>query len=118
MTRRELIDLCLTFPGSVEDYPFGEESCILRHSSNRKWFGLVLELEGQLCINLKCQPMQADFWRRVYRDCRPAWHMNKVHWNTVYVDGDVPEEELTRMIGDSFALTAAKPKMKSGRTGK
>lgn len=105
MIRQELIDLCLTFPGAVEDYPFEENHCILRHSQNRKWFALVLELDGQLCINLKCEPMQADFWRSVYKDCRPGWHMNKVHWNTVYLGGDVPEDVLAGMIGDSFELT-------------
>lgn len=114
MTRRELIDLCLTFPGSVEDYPFEDDHCVLRRGDNRKWFALIVWLDGRLCINLKCEPMKADFWRGVYKDCRPAWHMNKQHWNTVYLDGDVPLHELTEMIADSFALVGPKPK----RTGR
>lgn len=108
MTRRELIELCLSFPGSVEDYPFEEAHCVIRHGGNRKWFALILLLEGRLCINLKCEPMQADFWRSVYQDCRPAWHMNKTHWNTVAVDGDLPEEVLAEMIRDSYLLTRPK----------
>lgn len=108
MTRRELIDLCLSFPGAAEDYPFEEEHCVMRHSQNRKWFALITTLEDRLAINLKCDPMQADFWRSVYTDCRPAWHMNKTHWNTILVDGDVPLEELTEMISDSFDLTRPK----------
>ena len=112
MTKRELIDLCLSFAGSVEDYPFEDEHCIVRHGGNRKWFALILELDGQLCINLKCEPMQADFWRSVYKDCRPGWHMNKQHWNTIYTGGDVPEEALTAMIADSYKLTSGSKREK------
>ncbi len=96
----------------MEDYPFddGGENTIMRHRSNNKWFALITEHDGRLCINLKCEPMQADFWRSVYEGVVPAWHMNKVHWNTVYADSDVKLLDLRAMIRDSFALTSPKTK--------
>ena len=113
MTRRELIDHCLTFPGAYEDYPFDESAdapgawAVLRHRGSKKSFAMIYERSG-LCINLKCEPMQADFLRRIYRSVTPAYHMNKEHWNTVRPDGDVPQEELYGMIAESYRLTAQK----------
>ncbi|MEG0020600.1 MAG: MmcQ/YjbR family DNA-binding protein [Oscillospiraceae bacterium] len=109
MTRTELIEHCLSYLGTVEDYPFEDKnSTIIRHSRNRKWFALIFEMGGKLCINLKCEPMEADFLRSVYKDVAPGWHMNKAHWNTVSLGGDVPEKELFSMIEESYNLT--KPK--------
>ena len=105
MTRRELIDLCLSHPAAYEDYPFeGDDWCVVRHRGNRKGFAHIYERGGRLCVNLKCDPFEADFLRQAYADVNPAYHMNKVHWNTVTVDGDVPEEELALMIGNSYDL--------------
>lgn len=117
MTRRELIDLCLEFPSAYEDYPFAEapgegETAVMRHRANKKTFALISERGGKLCINLKCDPREADFLRRVYKGVQPGWHMNKEHWNTVTTGSDVPEEELRRQIANSYDLV--KPKKKSG----
>lgn len=106
MTRGELTELCLTFPGSMEDYPFKDDDySVVRHSPKGKWFALIFTLNGRLAVNLKCDPMKADFWRQSYSDCIPGWHMNKRHWNTVFPMGDVPLEALEVMIEDSFNLT-------------
>lgn len=111
MTRQELIDYCLTYPGALEDYPFEyKNSTVLRHSANRKWFALIFQRDGNLCINLKCNPMEADFLRQTFHAVTPAWHMSKVHWNTVTLDHDVSEGELFDMISSSFNLT--KPHIK------
>lgn len=85
----------------------------MRQANKGKWFALVFEKDGKLCINLKCEPMEADFLRSVYKDVIPAWHMNKTHWNTVTLGGDVPEEALFDMIQNSFDLT--KPKARRRR---
>ena len=74
-------------------------------------FALILERDAKLCINLKCEPMQADFLRKVYPTVIPAYHMNKTHWNTVIVDGSIPQEELFEMIASSYDLI--KPKRKT-----
>lgn len=107
MTKAELVKLCADFPDAQEDYPFeGDATPVLRHRGNRKWYAMVLVLGGRLCVNLKCEPLKAQFWRDTYRGVAPAWHMNKTHWNTVYLDADVPLCDLQEMVADSYALTA------------
>jgi predicted DNA-binding protein (MmcQ/YjbR family) len=105
MTRRELIELCLTMPLSYEDYPFDDDNwCVIRHRVNKKGFAHIYNRSDNLCINLKCDPFEADFLRQVYNDLTAAFHMNKRHWNTIIVGGDVPEDELTRQITNSYNL--------------
>lgn len=113
MTRQELIDFCLTFPAAYEDYPFDNIMnagtwTVMRHRANQKSFALIYERNDRLCVNFKCDPFEAGFLRQIFSDVTPAYHMNKVHWNTVTLDGDVPEDELKRMIGQSYDLI--KPK--------
>ncbi|HWQ51727.1 MAG TPA: MmcQ/YjbR family DNA-binding protein [Terriglobales bacterium] len=116
MTRQELINHCLTFPAAYEDYPFDDAAdagawTVMRHRANKKSFALIYERGGQLCVNLKCEPFEADFLRRAYAGVTPAYHMNKVHWNTVTLCSDVPEAELLRQIARSYDLI--KPKVRS-----
>ncbi|MEG2215488.1 MAG: MmcQ/YjbR family DNA-binding protein [Oscillospiraceae bacterium] len=121
MTRRELIEYCLTFPDAYEDYPFrdngGSElpTAAMRHRLNGKVFALILE-RGGLCANLKCEPFRADFLRRVYEGVTPGFHMNKEHWNSVFPNSDVPEDELHAMIYESWQLT--RPKSRKADAGK
>ena len=111
MTRRELIDYCLTYPDAYEDYPFDElpEStgawAAIRHRLNKRTFAFIYERNGEICANLKCEPSRADFLRRLYSGVRPSYHMNKEHWNTVVINSDVPETELYDMIEHSYRLT-------------
>jgi len=72
-----------------------------------------LRAERKLCVNLKCDPFEANFLRQAFEDVIPGWHMNKTHWNTVKLGGDVPEEELKRQIGKSYDLI--KPKMRKNQ---
>jgi len=116
MTKRELIDYCLTYPDAYEDYPFDPASdpdtwTAMRHKQNKKTFAFIFEREG-LFINLKCEPMRADFLRSIYSGVTPAFHMNKVHWNSVRICSDVPDEELYAMIDHSYSLTKSKVKRK------
>ena len=116
MTKRELIDYCLTFPAVYEDYPFDGQIAhsddgtwtVMRHMGNKKSFAHIYARNDKLCINLKCDPFKADFLRSIYADLVPGWHMNKTHWNTVYVGGDVPIDELYELINHSYDLI--KPK--------
>jgi predicted DNA-binding protein (MmcQ/YjbR family) len=119
MTRRELIDYCLTYPAAYEDYPFDDITdagawTVMRHRANKKSFALIYERKGKLCVNTKCDPLEADFLRQIFADVAPAYHMNKVHWNTI-VGGDVPEKEIKRTVGNSYDLI--KPKVRREHDG-
>lgn len=106
MTKQEVISYCLTFPDAMADTPFDDDTVVIRRRSNRKWFALLLTVDDRDAVNLKCDPRRAELYREVYRDVLPGWHMNKTHWNTIRLAGDVPDEELQEMIGHSHALTA------------
>jgi predicted DNA-binding protein (MmcQ/YjbR family) len=115
MTRQDLIDFCLSFSAVYEDYPFdkvkdGTEWAVMRNKNNKKSFALIYVRNDKLCINLKCEPNEADFLRGIFRDVIPAYHMNKTHWNTVFADGDVPEAEIKNMIRKSYDLIKPKEK--------
>jgi len=112
-TRQRLIEFCLAFPLAYEDYPFdgitdAQAWTVMRHSANKKSFALIYQRGGKLCVNLKCDPLEADFLRQAFANVTPAYHMNKAHWNTVTLGGDVPDEALRQMIGRSYDLI--KPK--------
>jgi len=104
VNKQDIIEYCLTFPGTYEDYPFDEVWAVVRHGSNKKGFAFIYERNEKLCVNLKCDPSKADFFRQVYNDVIPGYHMNKLHWNTIITDGDVSEHELYDMIRDSYDL--------------
>ena len=113
MMRRELINYCLSLPLTYEDYPFDSIAdagawTVMRHKANKKSFALIYERYGRLCVNLKCDPFEADFLRQAFVDVTPGYHMNKTHWNTVYIGGDVPDDELLRMIEQSYNLIRPK----------
>lgn len=113
MTRSEIITLCLTFPAAFEDYPFDDKWAVMRHRTNRKGFAFIYELNGVLCVNLKCDPLEGDVLRGVYKDILPGYHMNKKHWITVRLGGDVPDEELCSLIGRSYGLIKPKKRVRS-----
>lgn len=118
MTREEYIEYCKTIVGAVCDTPFEDSDIIIvRHIDTRKWFAAVMKLDGKDIVNLKCEPMEADFLRAAYEGVAPGYHMNKTHWNTVLLNSDVPDEEIIGMTEKSFVLTAKKsPKKRAKKT--
>ena len=126
MTRQEIIGFCLALPGAYEDYPFDdvldENACTaMRHRQNKKSFAFIMRHNEELYLNLKCDPLEADFLRSVYQSVIPGWHMNKTHWNTVIISSDcagghvcdVPEDEIKMMIERSYDII--KPKVRKKR---
>lgn len=105
-TKKDLITYCLTYNDVYEDYPFRDhEWTVIRHRGNKRVFAWIYRREEQVCINLKCAPEWIEFWRNAYSGVRPGYHLNKKHWNTVVLDGSVPDKDIKRMIGESYDLT-------------
>lgn len=88
--------------GATEETPFGPDALVYKVMG--KMFALVAWEEDPLAISLKCEPGQALFLRDLYPAVRPGYHMNKKHWNTVTLDGTIPEDEVRGMIDDSYDL--------------
>ena len=101
---------------SYIDFPFGPDAAVFK--VNNKMFALYAVKDGMQYLNLKCDPEDAEIMRSMFESVIPAYHMNKRHWNTIYLNGDVPEEILYKMIDDSYALVingmSRKEKEKSG----
>lgn len=101
-------EYCLSLPGAVEDYPFGDGVAVFKIAG--KMFALTNPAGKPSSINLKCDPVLAVSLRQTYPAVTPGYHMNKTHWNTVELDGSVPDQELGRWIRHSYELVAPKSK--------
>ena len=113
VTRDEVLDLCSSLPGAVEDYPFGEGVAVFKVGG--KMFALV-PLEDAPTVNLKCDPDRALELRARYAAVRPGYHQNKRHWNTIDLDGTVEDDELLDMVDHSYELVVDKlPKAERDR---
>ena len=88
--------------GTTEETPFGPEALVFKVMG--KMFALVAHLDDPLSISLKCDPDDALALRDQYRAITAGYHLNKKHWNTVVIDGEVPEAEVWRQIDHSYAL--------------
>ena len=100
-----MLEYGLSFPNVYLDAPFHDENWqLVRSHENKKAFLWTYERNGNLCINIKVDPEWRDLWRNAYESVLPVYHQNKEHWNTVILDGIVPEEE----IKNHFPNIAAK----------
>ena len=99
-------DWLLAKPAAHEDFPFGPEVRVYKVRS--RMFATLgrLPFAGSLVLgmNLKCDPQQALGLRELFPAVVPGYHMNKRHWNSVILDGSIPEAELRWMIDHSYAL--------------
>jgi predicted DNA-binding protein (MmcQ/YjbR family) len=100
-----LREYCLSKKRSTESFPFGEETLVFK--ADGKIFALV-NLDGDLSINLKCEPSIAIELRERFSSVTPGYHMNKKHWNTVLLDGSVPDKEVFSWIDHSYDLITDK----------
>lgn len=94
-------EYCLSKEEVTEDMPFGDDTLVFRVKS--KIF-LLLPLNDALRFNVKADPARAIEQRELYSSVLPGFHMNKVHWNTVIIDGTIPEREILMFIDDSYLL--------------
>lgn len=108
-TMEEAVSFCLTLTNVYEDMPFHDPNwVVIRHKTSRKVFAWIFEKDDYIWINVKCDPEWRDLWRNAYDSVLPGWHLNKEHWNSVILDGSVPDEEIKRMIEESYDLTGKK----------
>ncbi len=110
-TKAEAISHCLTYPEVFEDYPFHDPNwCVMRHRGNRRVFAWIFDKDGHTWINVKCDPAWTQFWRDAFAAVIPAYHLNKTHWNSIILDGTIPEKDICTMIRESYQLTSSRRK--------
>ena len=105
MNIEDIRTYCLSKKGVTEDFPFDETTLVFKVMG--KMFALT-DLEKDLSINLKCEPEKAIELRETYSCILPGYHMNKQHWNTVLINGSVPNQVIIGWIDDSYELVAKK----------
>jgi predicted DNA-binding protein (MmcQ/YjbR family) len=98
MDRNELRAYCLSKPAAIEDFPFGDDPAVFKVVG--KMFAL-LPLNSST-ISLKCDPTWAAILRETYPAVTPGYHLNKRHWNSIQMDGSVPDDEIRDMIDHSY----------------
>ena len=106
MKAAELRDHCLAFAGAEETFPFGPETSVFKVGG--KMFALSQLGADSLRVSLKCEPELAEALRGAHAAVLPGYHLNKRHWNTVIIDGSIPDAVIRNMIEDSYDLVASK----------
>jgi predicted DNA-binding protein (MmcQ/YjbR family) len=96
---------CLAHEGAIEDFPFGPQTSVFKVAG--KMFALSALRSRPLKVSLKCEPELADALRDSYPEVQPGYHLNKRHWNTVTLDGSLPDAMVRGMIEDSYDLVVA-----------
>ncbi len=106
MNIEQLRDYCLCKTGAEESFPFGDDTLVFK--VNGKIFLLASLNASPLQFNVKCDPEKAIQLREFHSSIVPGYHMNKKHWNTIIVDGNLSVEFLLAQIDHSFELVAGK----------
>jgi len=89
-------------PGAVIDFPFDPSTLVFKVCS--KMFALVMLDQHPMQMNLKCDPFKAQALRACYPAITPGYHMNKRHWNTLLLDGSLPDDLVLALVDDSYDL--------------
>jgi predicted DNA-binding protein (MmcQ/YjbR family) len=105
MTHKEVEEYLLTMPGSRLDYPFGEGVAVYKVGD--KMFALVAEKSDPVRVSLKCDPLLAATLREKYESVMPGYHLNKKHWNTILLTGQLNWQEIKDLIRHSYELIAS-----------
>lgn len=102
MTHKEVEEYLLSRPNAWLDYPFGEDVAV--YKVDGKMFALVAEKSNPIRISLKCDPTLARTLREKYESVMPGYHLNKKHWNTILLTGQLNWEEIQDLIRHSYNL--------------
>lgn len=110
ITREEVLAYGLTFEDAYQEAPFHDENWqLVRVKGNKKAFLWTYERDGYININVKVNECSRDMWRAAYKSVIPAYHQNKEHWNTVILDGSIPDSDVKLMIAESYDLVTDSP---------
>ncbi len=101
---------CLEKKSTTESFPFGDSALVFKVSG--KMFLLISLDSVPLQFNVKCDPEKAEERREEYSSVIPAFHMNKKHWNTIILNGQIPAKLVREMIDESYALVIRSLPMK------
>jgi predicted DNA-binding protein (MmcQ/YjbR family) len=104
VTHKEVEKYILSMPDSRLDYPFGENTAV--YKVNDKMFALVREKKLPVQLSLKCDPLLAETLREKYETVLPGYHLNKKHWNTILLTGQLGWDEVKDLIRHSYDLVA------------
>jgi len=102
MTYEQARQCLLDLPDAFLDYPFGAEVAVFK--VRNKIFATLTETNGKVFSNLKCDPDEAIMLRDLFDEVMPGYHMNKKHWNTLELAGNLPRIEIQRMMENSYTL--------------
>lgn len=109
-TREEVLEYGLSFPKTYKEAPFHDPNWqLVRLKESKKAFLWTYERNGYININVKVSPEWRDLWRSTYDAVIPGYHQNKEHWNTIILDGSIPDNEVKRMIAESYDLVTDSP---------
>lgn len=106
MTHKKVEEYLLSMENAVLDYPFGEGVAVYKVRVEGKMFALIAEGSDPLRLSLKCDPQLAEVLREKYESVMPGYHLNKKHWNTIILSGQLPWEEVQGLIIHSYNLVA------------
>lgn len=109
-SREEALTYGLSFEDTYQDAPFHDNNWqLVRVKNTDKAFLWTYERDGYINLNVKVLPENRDFWRQIYKSVIPGWHQNKEHWNTIILDGTIPESDIKLMIAESYDIVTDSP---------
>ena len=110
ITREEVLKFGLSFQNTYEERPFHDQNWqLVRVKGSRKAFLWIYDRDGYINLNVKADPEWRDFWRSAYEAVTAGYHQNKEHWNTLILDGSIPDKDIKRMIAESYDLVTDSP---------
>ncbi|MGH7241515.1 MAG: MmcQ/YjbR family DNA-binding protein [Candidatus Saccharimonadales bacterium] len=104
MDHKAVEEYILSMPNSRLDYPFGKDVAV--YKTDDKMFALIAEGSDPIRLSLKCDPQLATILREKYETVLPGYRLNKKHWNTIILSGQVPWDEVEDLIRLSYNLVA------------
>lgn len=105
MTHKKVEKFLLSLPKAELDFPFGENTAV--YKVDGKMFALVTEKKEPVQISLKCDPVLAETLREKYETVMPGYHLNKKHWNTILLTGQLGWDEVKDLIRHSYGLVTS-----------